>query len=96
MTPEQKELIHEGEELERKLSNGSRGDPGTMSDAIRYLIRTNRIQLHAELVSDKECRQRMSLCPGIKTRSAPWTWSKTTAVLGTVAMLVGLALKLWG
>jgi len=92
MTPETKELIHEGEQLEAALSNGKRGDPGTMSDSIRYLIRTNRIQLHAEYVSNNSCRDRMALCLG----KSSWNWARTIAVLGPAAMLAGLALKLWG
>jgi len=93
MTPETKELIREGEQLEEALSNGHRGDPGTLSDSIRYLIRTNRIQLHAEYVSDHACRDRMSLCPGVKSS---WNRAKAISVLGVAGMLVGLALRLWG
>ena len=93
MTPETKELIHEGENLEKALSNGHRGDPGTISDAIRYLIRTNRIQLHAEYVSDKTCRDQRKFCPGMANR---WNWAKTVATLGSIGMMCGLALRIWG
>ena len=93
MTPEQKELITEGESLEAALSNGHRGDPNTMSDAIRYLIRTNRIQLHADLVSDEQCRQRMALCPGAKVKHAlnwPGAVTMTCSILGLVYMVLKL------
>jgi hypothetical protein len=96
MTPEQKELIDEGKHLEAVLQNGSRGDPGVISDAVRYLIRVNRIQAHAEFVTDKECTRRMANLAACSAPKPQWTWAKTTGLLGTVAMLVGLALKLWG
>jgi hypothetical protein len=76
MSPEQRELIDEGRKFEQALSNGHRGDPGTMSDALGYLIRSQRILLHAEMVSDKECKARMSACPGSRpvVAKAPFNW----------------------
>lgn len=86
MTPEQRELIEEGKTLEQALGNGHRGDIGTMSDAIRYLIRSQRIQLHAEHVSDKECRNRMALCPGAKpiVSKPAFSWAQSWAWIGSV------------
>jgi hypothetical protein len=95
MTPEQKELIVEGERLEKSLGNGHRGDPGTMSDAICYLIRTNRIQLHAEFVSDTACRERMALCPGAKEKHT-LNWPGAVALLGSVLGLIWMILRLTG
>jgi len=95
MTPEQKELILEGERLENDLSNGNRGDPGTMSDAIRYLIRANRIQFHAEFVSSRECRARMASCPATKPRHA-LNWPGAVTLLGSILGLVFMVLKLTG
>ena len=95
MTPEQKELIVEGERLEADLSNGHRGDPGTMSDAIRYLIRTNRIQLHAEFVSSDECKARMASCPGAKGKHAV-NWPGALALVCSVFGLIYMILKITG
>ena len=102
MTPEQRELIEEGRKHETALTNGHRGDPGAMSDALSYLIRSQRIQLHAEFVSDKECRTRMSLCPGAKpvvykpdfSATQAWTWiagiiTACATILGAIHIIFG-------
>ena len=96
MTPKQKELIVEGEGLEAALSNGHRGDPNTMSDAIRYLIRTNRIQLHADLISDAECRSRMAHCPGNDAHKRAMGWPAALTTCSGTLGLIWLILRLVG
>ena len=91
MTPEQRELIDEGRKFELSLSNGHRGDPGTMSDALGYLIRSQRILLHAEMVSDKECKGRMAMCPGAKPVVQKPTFSRSQAVAWLGSVLMGCA-----
>jgi hypothetical protein len=91
MTPEQRELIDEGRKFELSLSNGHRGDPGTMSDALGYLIRSQRILLHADMVSDKECKTRMSNCPGSRPVVQKPTFSRAQAVAWLGSVLMGCA-----
>ena len=90
MTPERKELIREGESHERILSNGHRGDPGAMSDALGYLIRVTRTQLNAETVTPDECTRRMKACPNGKPR---FGWPAFSAVFTVVVAVLTLILK---
>jgi hypothetical protein len=95
LSPEQRELIEEGKKLEHDLGNGHRGDAGTMSDAIRFLIRSQRILLFAEAVSDKECRSRMSMCPGAKPviQKPAFTWPQAFAWVLSVGAVCTLVLQ---
>jgi len=93
MTPERKELIHEGERHERVLSNGHRGDPGAMSDALGYLIRVTRTQLHAETITLEECERRMAGCPNAKSK---FSWAQAFAWIASVSAVVLGILQLSG
>lgn len=95
LNPEQKELIEEGKRLEAALEKGS-CDMGTIADAIRFLIRSQRIQQCSEYVTDKECRARMSLCPGAKPVAVkpPFTWAAAFAWVLSVGAVCALALQI--
>jgi len=87
MTPERKELIHEGEKHEDALSSG---DPSAVNPAIGYLIRCSRTQLHTESVTPEECATRMAACPAQKPR---FGWPAFSSVLTLTIAAVTLILK---
>lgn len=87
MTPERKELIHEGERHESSLANG---DPNALLNGVAYLIRVTRTQLHAETITFDECERRMKTCPNNRPR---FGWPAFSAVFTVVVAVVSLILK---
>lgn len=93
MTPQEVEIVKEGEEIEQDLKNG-------VEDAIQrgvaFLIRQQRSQMFSEFVTDKECRNRMGLCPGAKPQKAPFTWAAAVAVIGSTVTVCGTLFAIFG
>ena len=86
MTPQEHEIVEEGKEIEKDLKNG-------VDDAIQrgvaFLIRQQRTQMFSEFVTDKECRNRMNICPGSKpiVQKPTFTRAQACAWLGSVLMV---------
>jgi hypothetical protein len=89
MTSEQKEIVKEGEGLEEELKGGK---PDAVPRSIAFLIRQQRVQMFSEFVTDKECRNRMLLCPGAKpppVQKPPFTWAAAFATVSSIAIFCG-------
>jgi len=86
MTPEQKELIRESEELEKDLKGGV---ADAVPRSIAFLIRQQRVHICSNYVHDAVCLTRMAACPAKKPRFGwPAYAAFATALVAVVGMII--------
>lgn len=89
-------VINQAVNLEAKLSNGEGADLAVHGAALLLLLQMIKPIFEARLVTDGECTDRMSNCPGHNGHKSTMNYPMALTLVSSIFGVIVLVLKLTG